>query len=61
LPTARRLLKEILLDQREVFEKKRPGTTRDVLEAVGDREDITIGGRSIKVRPLGEWLCGFDD
>jgi hypothetical protein len=57
---ARRLLKEILLDQREVFQKKRPGT-RDVLEAVGDHEDITIGGRSIKVRPLGEWLCGFDD
>jgi hypothetical protein len=30
----RRLLKEILIDQRSVFEKKRPGTRRDLLSEV---------------------------
>jgi hypothetical protein len=26
-----------------------------------EREDIVLGKRSIRVRPLTEWLCGLDD
>jgi hypothetical protein len=44
----RRLIKEILLDQRSVFEKKRPGTPRDVLAEVDRHMDkphaITLAG-----------------
>jgi hypothetical protein len=25
-----------------------------------DREDIALGKRTIKVRPLAGWLCGLD-
>ena len=25
-----------------------------------DREDIVVGKRTIKVRPLAGWLCGLD-
>lgn len=73
----RRLLKEILLDQRAVFEKKRPGTSRDALEAVGSHmrkpHAITLAGvrrcgKSTLLRQIAERFlasgyhyCHFED
>jgi len=73
----RRLLKEILLDQRAVFEKKRPGTPRDVLAEVERHmkkpHAITLAGvrrcgkstllRQIADRFLGSGYhyCHFED
>jgi uncharacterized protein len=73
----RRLIKEILLDQRSVFEKKRPGTPRDVLAEVDRHMDkphaITLAGvrrcgkstllRQIAERHLasGYHYCHFED
>jgi predicted AAA+ superfamily ATPase len=73
----RRLLKEILLDQRAVFEKKRPGTRRDVLPEVGRHMDkphaITLAGvrrcgKSTLLRQIAEQFlssgyhyCHFED
>jgi len=73
----RRLLKEILLDQRAVFEKKRPGTRRDVLAEVGRHmgkpHAITLAGvrrcgKSTLLRQIAERFlasgyhyCHFED
>ena len=73
----RRLLKEILIDQRSVFEKKRPGTRRDVLPEVERHMDkphaITLAGvrrcgKSTLLRQIAEQFlssgyhyCHFED
>jgi hypothetical protein len=73
----RRLLKEILLYQRDVFEKKRSGTRRDILAEVGRHMDkphaITLAGvrrcgKSTLLRQIakhflisGYHYCHFED
>jgi predicted AAA+ superfamily ATPase len=73
----RRLLREILLDQRAVFDKKRPGTRREVLAEVGRHMDkphaITLAGvrrcgKSTLLRQIAERFlssgyhyCHFED
>jgi predicted AAA+ superfamily ATPase len=73
----RRLLKEVVLDQRAIFEKKKPGTARDVLEAVGRHmrkpHAITLAGvrrcgKSTLLRQItdqfltsGYHYCHFED
>jgi predicted AAA+ superfamily ATPase len=73
----RRLIKEILLDQRAVFEKKRPGTPRDALAEVGRHmgkpHAITLAGvrrcgKSTLLRQIAERFlatgyhyCHFED
>jgi uncharacterized protein len=73
----RRLLKEVLLDQRAVFDRKRPGTSRDALAEVGSHmgkpHAITLAGvrrcgKSTLLRQIadkfltaGYHYCHFED